>query len=268
MMISNPILCLRWSSDIIKGLVRTDSPTISGFIKGLPHDLLDELENNEQQAGQFICDILDGDVPAVIENLASDVWSEIEGDWSVVTDFIVSLPTLAPEVLEEIVQDGEGVVSVIGEIFTNPGAAITVIESGVEEVVSDITSVGGDVISFVKCLFGDCSTPSSPPNAAATLSASCQAIMAAATTTYTPTEPAATTTYPAAQTSHSSSAAAATTTTVQATPKTSTEIEATSTTSAAPAGAQGSSGSLNCRAFAWQIWLAMLICFLFVVIVL
>jgi hypothetical protein len=213
----------------MKGLTGSDSPTISSFIKGLPHDLLDELENNEQQAGQFICQILDGNVPGVIENLGEDIWTEIEDDWTAVTSFIAALPSLAPEVLEDIIQDGEDVVSVIGEIFTDPEAALTVIENGVEVVVSDIESVGGDAISFFKCLFGDCST-STPPDPAATLSASCQAIQAAATTTYSPTA-AATTSYPAAQTSYYESPAAATTTTEeQAAQTTSTEILAAATT--------------------------------------
>jgi hypothetical protein len=216
-------------SDIIKGLTGSDSPTISSFIKGLPHDLLDELENNEQQAGQFVCQILDGNIPGVIENLGEDIWREIEDDWSAVTSFIAALPSLAPEVLEDIVHDGEDVVSVIGEIFTDPEAALTVIENGVEVVVSDIESVGGDVVSFFKCLFGDCST-STPPDPAATLSASCQAIQAAATTTYSPTV-AATTTYPAAQTSYYEPPPTATTTTEEiAAETTSTEVQAAATT--------------------------------------
>lgn len=81
-MIRNLLVYLHTLSDIIKGLVGSASPTISSFIKGLPHDLLDELENNEQQTGQLVCDILDGDVPGIIEGLSEDVWSEIQGDWS------------------------------------------------------------------------------------------------------------------------------------------------------------------------------------------
>jgi hypothetical protein len=65
-------------SDIIKDLVGSDSSTISSFVEGLPNDLLDELENNEQQAGQFVCNILNGNFPDVIEDLSDDVWSEMK----------------------------------------------------------------------------------------------------------------------------------------------------------------------------------------------
>ena len=60
-------------SDIFNGMADSQKPTISNFIKGLPSDLVNELEGNEQQAGTFICDILQGDVPDVIANLAGDV---------------------------------------------------------------------------------------------------------------------------------------------------------------------------------------------------
>lgn len=199
-------------SDIIKGLVNSEKPSISGFIKGLPDDLLHELENNEQQAGQFICAIIDGNTPGVIEDLGQDILTEIEGDWTAVTSFIAAIPSFAPEVLQDIIQDGEDVVNVIGDIITDPEAAITIIENGVEAIVTDVEQVGEEIATFFEqgwCdLFG-CPAQSSTPNPAATFLASCSSIMAAATTTYSPLAAYSTL---AAQTSYYQTPAAATST--------------------------------------------------------
>ncbi|KAG0645115.1 hypothetical protein D0Z07_9119 [Hyphodiscus hymeniophilus] len=206
------------SSDIFKGLYDSKSPRLTSFVNGLPTGVVDALENDEDEAGQFICQVMQGNVPGIIEDLTDDVWDEIKDDWTAVTDFVESIPTLAPAILEDIIHDGEDVVSIVGDIFTNPGAAVTAIVNGVESVISDIESVGGEVVSGIECLFDKkkCQQ-SSTADPAATISASCSAILAAATTTYSQ---AASTSdyYPAATISASCSAilAAATTTYDQA----------------------------------------------------
>jgi len=250
---------------------------ISNFIKGLPGDLVKELESNEQQAGQFICQILvNGNIPGAIEDLGEDIWSDIEDDWSAVEDFIESLPTLAPEVLEDVIQDGEDVVSLIGELVTDPEAALTVIENGVETVVSDVESVAGGVYTFFKCLFGSCSS-STAADPAATLSSSCYAVLAAATTTYIPVTVASSTHAPA-QTSYYKTLASATTatsetvghgaaqsTTSQNEGQTVQQQQQQPTTTASSSGSLGSKGN---RMPVVQAWASVLTFFIFVVVAL
>jgi hypothetical protein len=165
-------------------LFQSDKPAVTRFVEAVPQAFLDQLENNEQQAGQFICEILDGNVPGAFENLAldlaTDVLDEIQEGFDDITSFVKSLPTLAPEILEKIISDGE-------ELFTDPGGVVTLVEGDVKTVISDIESVATSLWHGFTCLFklkSDCSTSTVDP--AATLSSSCGVIMAAATTTWSP----------------------------------------------------------------------------------
>jgi hypothetical protein len=222
---SSNLILIDTCSDIFKVLIDSKSPRLASFVKGLPNDLVHALENDEQEPGQFICEVMDGNVPGIIEYLAEDVWDEIKDDWTAVTDFIESIPTLAPAILEDIIHDGEDVVPIIGDIFTNPKAAVTAIVSGVEVVVSDIETGVEEVLSCIKCLFKKCNNGSTQ-NPAATISASCKAILAAATTTYSPI---ATTSnyYPPAQISAYQTAATTIPPPAATTPSTSTTSKST-----------------------------------------
>ena len=146
------------SSDIVKGITNSKSPKIKNFISELPKEVLSGIRDNEQDAGEFVCGILHGDTPSAVSGLAEDVFDEIKDDFSAVTSFIQAIPSLAPKIVENIIEDGEDVVSVVGQIFTDPTAAVTVIVDGVTEVVNDIVNVAEDVGDFFECTFnfGDC----------------------------------------------------------------------------------------------------------------
>jgi hypothetical protein len=115
-----------------------------------------------------------------------------------VTSFVESLPTLAPSVLEYILDDAGDVVSVV-DIIAKPAEAL----SGIEVILSDIislgavasavTSIGGEI----GCFFAgdDCSETADP---SASFMSSCIAIKAAATTTYVPVQSSMTVTRPPA----------------------------------------------------------------------
>jgi len=194
--------------DILRSLLR--QKTFANFVREAPQDLINDLENNEQQAGEAVCDILAGNSPAFVQDIASSLSSEAESELTSLVDFVGELPKLAPEILGDLEQDADDVVSVIGELVTNPGAAITVIIGGVESVVEDIwgeiETVGGEIITGIECLFGDCPTAVSTPAQILALRSSCLSVSAAATTA-----PALTTIYPAEPTT---TVAAATSTTV------------------------------------------------------
>lgn len=140
--------------------------------------------------------------------------------------FIESIPTLAPAILEDIIHDGEDVVSIIGDIFTNPKAAVTAIVSGVEVVVSDIETVGEEVLSCIESCSKNATMALLKIPPLITISASCKAILAAATTTYSPI---ATTSnyYPPAQTSAYQTAATTIPPPAATTPSTSTTSKST-----------------------------------------
>ncbi|MCJ1414673.1 Mucin-5B [Xylographa parallela] len=190
------LVCGSFFSDILKGIFQANR--YSNLITSIPENVIEDLESDEADAGLFVCQILNGDFPQAFEQIGSEIVGDVESDFASLTSFILSIPTLAPEILEDLVQDGEDVVSVIGELFTNPEAAVTVIIGGVESVVNDvwgdIETVGGDIL----CFFGlDC------PSAAATtvvntaammLSSTCQGILASAPAMTTTAYAAATTT--------------------------------------------------------------------------
>jgi hypothetical protein len=228
------------NSDILKALFQSDKPTVTRFVGAVPRAFLDELEHDEQQAGQFICEILNGNVPGAFENLAedlaTDVLDDIKDGFDDITSFVKSLPTLAPEILENIISDGEDVVSVIEELFTDPGGVVTLIEGAVKTVISDIESVATSLWHGFTCLFKpkkDCSTSTADP--AATLSFSCGVVMAAATTTWSPA-PSSTTYAPAQPTAAvTSSMAVETSTAMQALQSSTQEVEPAVTTSSAAA---------------------------------
>lgn len=288
-------------------IFRSGKPSLSSFVKGIPKDLLDVLEDNEQQAGQFVCAVLDGDVPGAFSNLAteigSDVWDDIQTGFEDVTSFIESLPSLAPQLLDGIISDGEDVGSVIVELFTNPGGALTVIEGDIMTIITDVESIATGVWHGFTCFICGCCTSSATTtlDPHALLSSSCNNIMAAATTTYSPTQHAAasSTAYPSAQPTYVASPtwAAQTSTTVQAawtpssaseelpaqstayvvatplvTPLESTPSKVVTLTFSQTTKGSGSGGTAvpsdGALGFVLQAWVGLLACFIVVVVVL
>lgn len=140
--------------------------------------------NNDGEAAVFVCEILQGDIPDALEGLATDAIDAVLRELHSMTSFIVSLPTLAPEILDDIVQGGEEAISIAEELVTNPGGALTVIENGIETIFSEVTagvgslaseatSVFGDITYFFGCdIGGDC--PTSTSNA---MLGSCSTVM-------------------------------------------------------------------------------------------
>ncbi|KAH8588996.1 hypothetical protein B0O99DRAFT_342353 [Bisporella sp. PMI_857] len=151
------ISCTIWG-DVVKGIMNSKSPKIKDFIKEIPQEVLSGIRDNEQDAAEFVCAILHGDTPSAISGLAEDVLDEIEEDFSAVTSFIQAIPTLAPQIVENIIEGGGNVVSLVGQIFTDPEDAVTVIVDGMTEVVEDIANVVKDVGDFFECTFkfGEC----------------------------------------------------------------------------------------------------------------
>jgi hypothetical protein len=130
------------------------------------------LENNESEAEVFVCELMKGEIPEALESLGEDIVDEFANEFDALTSFVMALPSLVPEVLEVIESGGEEAVSIVEELITNPGGAITVVENGVKSVFTDLTD-------GVKCLLcnvgiGDC------PHK--TLSSSCSQILASIST--------------------------------------------------------------------------------------
>ncbi len=125
-------------------------------------NVTNDLLSKDGDAANFLCDILNGDVPDALEEVASAAEGEVADEIVALTSFVDALPSLVPGIISDIVKGGEVAVSIVEEIVTAPDAALTVIESGVKSVWSDITagveSVVSDITSFVGCnVLGDCS---------------------------------------------------------------------------------------------------------------
>lgn len=131
-------------------------------------------------AAVFICEILHGNTPSELD-------SAVESEVAALTSFVKSLPTQAPQILSRIEQGGDMATSIVGELVTNPGAALTKFGSGVKSVFSDLTSnvvsVFSDVTSFLGGI-GDDSPSSTTVNE---ILASCKTVMDQYSTTATRT---------------------------------------------------------------------------------
>lgn len=158
----------------MKGMLGFKFKSLDTFFLHVSKDVIEGLTKDEIEAGQFFCAVLQGDIPAALEDLGEDIFKEIEDSYIVIKTFILSVPQLAPEILENILQDGEDVVTVVEEIFTNPKAAVTLIEGDVKTVISDIKSVWSEFT----CIFKKCHST----DLANELNSSCGVVMAAATT--------------------------------------------------------------------------------------
>jgi hypothetical protein len=154
----------------------------------------------------------------------------------------------------------------VEEIFTNPEGALTLIENDVKTVISDIESVAEGFWNGLTCLFKNCATSTSV-DPAATLSSSCNAILAAATTTYRAAS--TTSTYTPAQTIYVTTTTAPKTSTPSTTQSTTTYTASASTTLAAQATRQqaGSSGG-KIEMSIPRAWFALSVCFLTAVFIL
>jgi len=138
-----------------------------------------------------VCNILDGNIPAAVEEIGQAVLNEVEGDYSSVTAFIKSLPSLVPPVLEDIVHDGEDVVGLVETLFEDPGAAVSIIVSDVVSVVTEVETEVKSIWSDVTCFFGGCHK-TNKQGAWYTISSSCVEILQQAAVT-TSNQPAAAT---------------------------------------------------------------------------
>lgn len=231
-----------------------------------------------------MCEVLDGNIPGAFEdlatNVASDVWDNMQSGFGDITSFISAIPTLAPQILDNIVSDSENAVSVVEELFTNPGGVLTLIEGGFETVISDIEAIATEIWGEITCLVEECTTA---PNPAAVLTSSCNQVMAAATTTYSPTEKATTSSTRTAQLTRTTSLPTARqTSTAEESAIPATEIKpavTTSFTTSHTTSAQGSTqtvspGSDNgdtiplndgVQKFGFQTWIMFLTCFVILI---
>lgn len=150
---------------------------MSGFFSDLNSNTLSELENDEVVAGTFVCNLLDGNVDTAIDIVGQEIVDELQDDWNTIVGFVEDLPDLAEGLVWVIVNGVDEGVSIIGDLFTNPGAAASAFESIGGDIVSAAVSFG-DVIG---CDFGistDCVMTSSTIDFIAQISNSCSAILA------------------------------------------------------------------------------------------
>ncbi|MCJ1475390.1 mucin 5B, oligomeric mucus gel-forming [Lambiella insularis] len=174
---------------ILRGIITSGRYT--NLLSHLTTSVLSDLQSSDSAAGLFVCQILDA-----------------EDDFASLTSLIVSLPTLAPEILNEIEQGGDDVAGFVDELVTNPAAAFTVVVGGVEAVVGAVETF----VTGIPCNFGiDCPATTTQPNSAAmVLSSTCQGILANAAVASTTLAAAPSSTASAASSTTAPSAASST----------------------------------------------------------
>lgn len=131
--------------------------------------------------------------------VGQEIVDELQDDWNTIVGFVENLPNLAEGLVGEIVDGVEEGASIVGDLFTNPGAAVSAFES----IGGDIVSVALSYGNIIGCDFGistDCIMASSTINFIDQVSSSCSAILANPSypPTYAPSYPAtvlASTTY-------------------------------------------------------------------------
>ncbi|MCJ1300352.1 hypothetical protein MMC08_003149 [Hypocenomyce scalaris] len=202
--------------DLLKGIPQTNR--YPDLVQDLPQDFLSDLKNTQQEARTFVCQILQGQVLSALDRVSTAVVSEASEDLNDLFNFIGSLPKLAPEILENIEQDGEDVRAQYHWRTHHQSRRSSYghcrYRAGVGDVVGDIETADKDIVSAAKCFFEGCPAASKAAGSTDTrfsaLVGSCVNVLqnpvvpTAQTTTAT-----ATSTYtPAATTSPYSSAAA------------------------------------------------------------
>ena len=218
-----------YTRDILNGLFQTGR--YDNLLAQIPTNIINELEDDATDAGIFVCQILAGDTPEAFEGLAQDILDEAGDEFASLTSFILGIPTLAPEILDDLVQDGEDVVSIIGELFTDPGAALTAIGGAFETIGQDIETV----VLGIGCDLGFGGCPPAPTTGTiantglAVLESSCSALLANDTPASTTAAAASSTIYSTAVPSTTYSAAASLT--IYSTAGSSTTFSTPSTTS-------------------------------------
>ena len=255
-------LCAR---DILNGLFQTGR--YAHLLASIPENVISDLEDDATDAGIFVCQILAGDAPEAFEGLTQDIVDEAEDEFASLTSFILGIPTLAPEIIDDLVQDGEDVVSVIGELFTDPGAALSAIGGFIETIGQDIETA----FQGVGCDLGFGCPPAATTGTIANtglavLESSCSAILAnaapasltaaaASSTVYTTAAPS--TTYFTAASSSIYSAAASSTMFSSPTPNTATTL-GTSTIASPSVQTNSNDGAANSSICMIWLWLAPL----------
>ncbi|KAG8530047.1 uncharacterized protein KY384_005529 [Bacidia gigantensis] len=151
----NPIPAPR---NIARGLLR--SGKIVRYISDIPCDVIQTLENDANEAQDFVEDLKQGKVPTLIENLPN----EVTGAFKDVLSLFVTLPSELVGAAEAAVTDA---VHIFNDIET--GAIVSDLEELPGVIVSDVTSAWGDLTSgleddwnaathAIACFFGDCPT--------------------------------------------------------------------------------------------------------------
>ncbi|KAK9415032.1 hypothetical protein SUNI508_10637 [Seiridium unicorne] len=125
-----------WFSGIVKALRGANQ--LTRFFDALPDSVREPIENTEVGAAAFVCSIMRGQGSEMTAAFAIPEASAIEQEFSTITSFVGAIPSIAADTLSYIVNEGEDAVSVVGVLLANPSAAVSLIEGGVETIISDV----------------------------------------------------------------------------------------------------------------------------------
>ena len=150
---------------ITQGLLRSNN--IVQYASDIPCNIIQTLETDADQAQQFVQQIEAGQVPAIIQDLPSEVISA----FSDILGIFVTLPT-------QLIGAAEAAITEAANLFNDieTGAIVSDIENIPGIVVSDVTSAWGDLTSglegdwtaatsAIACFFDSCPVTTSAADA-------------------------------------------------------------------------------------------------------
>lgn len=130
---------------IVQALFRSNH--IVNLLSDIPCNVILTLENDAEEAKNFIDELENGKVPTIIKDLPK----EVIGAFSDVVGMFASLPT-------QIIDDAKAVVTDAVNIFNDieSGAIVSDLEKVPGIIVSDVTRDWGDIVHAATCIFVKC----------------------------------------------------------------------------------------------------------------
>ena len=144
------------SSNIVRGLLRSNK--ILQLISSIPCDVIQILENDADEASNFLSQLESGQVPTLIENLPQEVFDAFQP----LVGIFETLPSELVNAAEAAVTDAAtifndiGTGAIVDDIEQIPGAVVSLVTEEWGDFTSALVDGWDAATDAVGCLFKDC----------------------------------------------------------------------------------------------------------------
>ncbi|KAG7006537.1 hypothetical protein G7Y79_00014g037120 [Physcia stellaris] len=144
------------SLNIVRGLLSSNK--ILQFISSIPCDVIQTLENDADEASNFLSQLESGQVPTLIEDLpqeAFDAFQSIIGIFETLPSELIGAAEAAVTDAAQIFNDiGTG--AIIDDIEQIPGAVVSLVTEEWGDFTSALVNDWDAATDAIACFFGDC----------------------------------------------------------------------------------------------------------------